>query len=418
MDNIDNELLAFNKSDIFTPDDISKKMSSYMSNDGNLLEPAVGHGNLLKYIDLKKYTSVDIYDIKNEYLEKCPTAENIHKYHNDFIKEDIHTKYKNIIINPPFIRIQDLPKDYVKYIKKKWMLLEKGNIDYYYVFLLKCISLLSNDGIMVAIIPNSYLYNKSAIGLRKYFIDNKYVAEIIDFGCEKVFPGISTYCCITVFSIKPKKHILYNDEKIEYASITNENYSFFANNIVVDKKLGDICKIKNGIATLRDKIYIHKKKLYDEHCWQIITNGKEDLYIIYPYNDSGKIIDEDVFRIANPQTYKYLETYKEELKKRDKGNKKYPTWYAYGRTQSIIKPKTEKVIFISTFCDPKNMKYNISLSKLFYSCICIEPDNINDIEKIINILKKNEKYIEKNSSKRGGGWISISGVLLKSLSCI
>ena len=69
--------------------------------------------------------------------------------------------YKNIILNPPYIRFQDLSIDYRKFIKEKWNILSKGNIDLYYAFIIKCIELLDDCGIMVAIIPNSYLYNNT-----------------------------------------------------------------------------------------------------------------------------------------------------------------------------------------------------------------------------------------------------------------
>ncbi len=42
---------------------------------------------------------------------------------------------------------------------------------------------------------------------------------------------------------------------------------FIEKGILGTKKLGDICNIKNGIATLRDKIYIHKERKYEEPCW-------------------------------------------------------------------------------------------------------------------------------------------------------
>ena len=63
-------LQNFTKSDIFTPDNIAKMMSSYLSHKGSLLEPCVGTGNLLKYIDVDKYDEIDIYEIKQEYLQK------------------------------------------------------------------------------------------------------------------------------------------------------------------------------------------------------------------------------------------------------------------------------------------------------------------------------------------------------------
>jgi len=408
---MDKTLLSFEKSDVFTPDKISHKMSSYLFNNGNLLEPAVGDGQLLKFLDLSKYDQVEVYDIKKEYLKVCPNGKNIIKYNKDFFKKEINKKYKNIILNPPFIRIQDLSEDYRKYIKDTFPLLKKGNLDIYYAFLLKCLSVLEDDGVMVAITPNSYLYNKSAKQLREYFIQNKLIEKIIDYKSEKVFNNVSTYCCITVFNKKEKDYLYYNNKKINYKDITDNFFSHETNG----KKLKDICIIKNGVATLRDKIFIHKIKLFDEPCIKPITNGRIDKWIIFPYNENGSIIEEDIFMETNPKTYNYLLTNKEELAKRDKGKKKYKRWYAFGRTQSLIKPKSEKVIYVSTMVNPEHIDYKTDCSKLSVSCLSITPKEKYTTKYILNILHKNKNYIEDNSSNRGGGWINLSGSVLKNI---
>ena len=132
-----------NKCDVFTPDGISKIMSNYLPNNGgNLLEPSVGNGQLLKYIKLDTYTEIDVYDITPLYLEQCITAPNIQKHCEDFIMAEIPKKYKNIIMNPPFIKFQDLTLETRKYIKDTWTQLKSGNIDIYCAFLLKCLDLL------------------------------------------------------------------------------------------------------------------------------------------------------------------------------------------------------------------------------------------------------------------------------------
>lgn len=168
----------------------------------------------------------------------------------------------------------------------------------------------------------------------------------------------------------------------------------------------------NGIATLRDKIYIHNVKLYDEPCWKLITNGSKYKYIIYPYNN-GIIIDEEIFKLNNPLTYEYLKKNKNELAMRDKGNKKYPIWYAYGRTQSI-KINNKKCIYIPCFIDPNKIdkKMIINQNILHYGCLSIEPNEDIEIDYIISIINKNIEFIKENSSKKSGGWINISSRVL------
>ena len=280
----------FLKCDIFTPDDISKLMTSKLKTNGNLLEPSVGTGNLLKYIDINNYTNIDIYEIKEEYLNKINNPY-YNKFLQDFLKCNLKITYDNIIMNPPYIRTRDLSIEYRNFIKNNFPEIKSGLVDIYYAFILKCIKLLKNDGIMISITPNTYLYNKSALNLRKYLFQNKYIKEIIDFKDKKVFKDASVYCCITIFTKENKDFLIYNDKNILYRDI-NINYSLFNNNNNENNKLKNLCKISNGIATLRDKIYIKPEKLYNEPCWLLITNGNKEEYIIYPYYN-GKIILEN-----------------------------------------------------------------------------------------------------------------------------
>tara|TARA_Y100000593_G_C4312016_1_gene338883 strand:- start:1327 stop:2616 length:1290 start_codon:yes stop_codon:yes gene_type:complete len=417
MNTIDELLQKFKKCDIFTPDNISQIMSSYLYNDGNILEPSVGDGQLLKYINIDNYDNIDIYDIKKEYLDKCPTNNNINKYHEDFIIKENINKYKNIILNPPYIKIQDLSKQYRDYIRNKWEILNKGNLDIYYAFILKCINLLDDDGIMVAITPNSYLYNKGSLKLRKYLIDNKLIKRIIDYKSEKVFKTVSTYCCITIFTKENKDSFIYNDEIMLYSNINNKEYNIFNKNTDINSKtLNDICIIKNGIATLRDKIYIHGDKLYNEPCWKPVTTGKKNNWCIFPYNNNAVILNEDYFKNNNPKTYNYLEKHKKELAKRDKGNKTYPKWYSYGRTQSLKIPNKDKILYIPIFADPENIIYKIESPKLCIGCLSLEvKDEHYTIEQVKEILEKNKNYIIQTSSKRGDGWLNMSSRIIKQI---
>ena len=407
-------LTTFTKCDIFTPDDVSQIMASKLLNFGNLLEPCVGIGNLLKFVDFEKYDKIDVYEIKPQYLSQIEDNTKLTKFDGDFLKQDIHEFYHNIILNPPYIKIQDLPVDYREYITSNYELLNGGAIDIYYAFIIKCLELLHTDGVMVSITPNSFLYNKTALKLRKYLFENRLIKEIIDFKEKKVFSNASVYCCITIFDKTPKEFMIYNNETVLYDNII-KNYSLFNFNSS-DDTLKNICKIKNGIATLRDKIFIHEKKLFDEPCWKQIINGSHIKYTIYPY-DNGVIIDEKAFKTTNPQTYEYLLSNKDELAKRDNGNKTYPAWYAYGRSQSI-RYTNKTCIYIPCFLEPYSIPSNLFENKeiLHYGCLCIEPNDENDIDKIKNIIISNIDYIKKNCSKRSAGWINLSSSVLYNLS--
>lgn len=415
---VDHDLLNYDNCDIFTPNTISEQMSHFLHDKGSLLDPACGTGNLLKFIKLDNY-SIDLYDIKPNYLKQCPNGYNITKNCADFLFTKIDKEYDNIIMNPPYIRCQNLSDNYKVQLKSSYGNMYIGNIDIYYFFIIKCMRLLSNGGICVMITPNSWLYNKSAHILRQFLFCNNYVREIIDFNSQKVFSGVSTYCCITVLDKTPKLTFLYNNSLFKYEHIVKNIDNIFETSEINNrkKKIQDLCIVSNGIATLCDKVFIHDQKLYDEPCWKSIYCGNGNYkWIIYPYDEKGKNILENDMKISNPRTYDFLVENKNLLDNREKGKAKYPTFYSYGRTQAIKLPQNDNVIFMSLFTDPNNIDVRVCKTSLYKNCICIcTRDKSTDYTSIIDCIRSNKELIEKKSSKRGSGWINISTTTIKDL---
>ena len=224
-------------------------------------------------------------------------------------------------MNPPYIRFQDLPSLYRTMLQKRWEILQKGNIDIYYAFILRAIELLSDHGVLVMITPNSYLRNTSAKSLRMYLLEHTLIQEIIDFESKKVFDLVNTYCCITVITKQPKTELLYNDQSIMYDAIQNGN--IFGIEHLITTTLQSIAKCRNGLATLRDKVFVHIEKVYDEPCWQKVYCGNGFKWIIYPYDHNGVLLEETIFKTHNPLSYAYLETKKFRISQYETKEKRY-----------------------------------------------------------------------------------------------
>ena len=62
------------------------------------------------------------------------------------------------------------------------------------------------------------------------------------------------------------------------------------------------------------------------------------------------------------------------------------------------------------FINPKSIESSLYINQdmLHQGCLCIEPNNVNDIDKIKSCIIKNIEFIRDNSSKRSGGWINLS----------
>jgi len=117
------------------------------------------------------------------------------------------------------------------------------------------------------------------------------------------------------------------------------------------------------------------------------------------------IISEEEMKNQYPKTYAYFLEIKEELEKRDKGKKKYETWYAYGRKQGI----ENEGIKILTPTFSKNPRFLIDWNKgsLFCNGYGVFYDgNEIDIEVLRNILNSviMKYYIRKTSVDMEGGF--------------
>jgi hypothetical protein len=396
--------------DIFTPENIALKMSSYFKNHINkLLEPSVGKGNLLNSM-AGKYDTAFVYDINIDYLNNIKDSKNIIKNNENFLSSNHIYMYDGIILNPPYLKFQSMSNEMRKSVKNISNIISYGNIDLYVAFLIKCIELLSDDGIMVAVVPSTWLYNKSCQKFREYLFNEKLIQEIYDYNSNKIFEGIDVYCCILVVNKQDKIEYIHNETVKKYVSIDN---------IKLDKylKLSSIASIQNGIATLSDSVFIHNLQLFPEKCWKPILKVSKNIirYCIFPYNEDGSIIDEITFQKENPETYNFLLLNKSILELRDRGHKKYETWYAYGRKQGLRVSSDEYSIYMSTLSNQTIPTY-IKSSMLFYSGIRISQlDYKYSCKDICNIIEKNKDILISKCSKRGNNWINITVGSLKDL---
>lgn len=389
--------------DVFTPESVSSKMVSYFKvKVKRLLEPSVGTGNLLTAMK-GKYTHADVFDINEEYLSNIPTKRSITKTCGSFLTAP-NKLYDGIILNPPYLRFQDIDSETRTIIRQLSPVLKSGNIDLYIAFLVKCIQCLSESGTMVAVIPSTWLYNKSCKLLRDYLTSERLIQEIHDYGHEKVFQGIDVYCCILVISKTAKTTYIRDGAEISYEKPMD----------APSTTLGDKTLVQNGIATLCDGVFIHDTRLFNEPCWKPVlkVSKKQVRHIIFPYTDDGTIIAEEEFSKTNPQTYAYLLTQRTKLANRDRGHKQYETWYAFGRKQGVMIPSSPESVYISTLCE-ETIPCLIKPTTLFYSGIRITPQPTLSCQKVCSFVTAHASTLKSNCSKRSGGWLNMTVSVLK-----
>lgn len=464
-----NKDLIKNNGVVFTPEFICEKIINKInpSIKDKICEPSVGKGafifSLLEFFR-KKEESVEnmvffvennlyCFDINIEFIKIFKNL--LNEYFNilGYIKELktdniicgdylLHNdKYTITLGNPPYVRIQNLDKDYLSNIKDDLISLSNGNIDLYYAFVEKALK--SSDKIGF-IVPNSFIKTKSGEILRNIIKDR--VSYIYDFLSEKVWHNISTYTCILICDEKTN-NLIYETSKINIKfnklNLSNDKWIFINKNKGLNT-INDLINYCSGpIATIKDDVFKMDKddeffcykgafKIEKNICKKIIKATKDKnindyKWILYPYDENTKIISENVIKEKYPNAYQYLLSRKKDLINRDKGKiDKYDSWYAYGRRQGLLKNKNGKRLFLPlTWLKSKGIHYieiPINQDILNLSGILVDVKE-EKIDKFIKIISSDDFYNYCESSnkilsdkKQDDVWLSLTTTSLKNYS--
>ena len=164
-------------------------------------------------------------------------------------------------------------------------------------------------------------------------------------------------------------------------------------------------KVKNGLATLGDGIFIKNKFEYNsENIIPIIKASTEERKeIIFPYDENCNILN---FENLDNETQKYLFKHKDQLESRS--IEKNAKWYSYGRSQAIKDIFEDKVAINTLIKEVKNLKIiKCNKGTAVYSGLYILGLEYNVIEKI---LRTNDfiEYVKIIGKYKNGGYYTFS----------
>ncbi len=174
----------------FLVDYLSKKLKD--KSNITVLEPSVGNGIFIHSIFnhktlFPKIKQVVAIEKDGEELNKIPFQKPIFNgIHMDFLKfqKDNVTKYNLIIGNPPYIKkslFEDYQIDYCKEIHSSALLSDTQPKNIWTAFLVRCISLLDDSGILAFVLPSELLQVKFAAELREFILKEFERVEIFSF---------------------------------------------------------------------------------------------------------------------------------------------------------------------------------------------------------------------------------------------
>lgn len=390
----------------FTPEMIADFMIELadISQDSSILEPSCGEGIFLKLLQEKGFYNFSAYeideDLAREFTGVC---------YESFISAEINTKFDLIIGNPPYIRWKNLEDNLKQELSTNllWNNYFNSLCDYLYIFILKSIELLNDNGQLIFICPEYWMNTTHSVSLRNYMVTNGYFEEIYHFNETPIFDKVTVSIIIFKFvKSKKKSHKIkvakfYANQKMtsdtlhnlkyqipykdaEYLEVTQfksnerwllqtdevreelrilekncikKNQNSLLNLFNDDKaefhKIGDVCDIGNGLVSGLDKAFQTNGHILNEQEENATINVIKAKYLKpffadnitkYIFVDEG--LEENTFLENYPNFHQHFQKYKEDLDKRYQYNRKINYWeWVFLRNFNLFS-KDEKRIFV------------------------------------------------------------------------
>ena len=347
--------------------------------------------------------------------------------------EDYYGKMDYVFANPPYVRIHNI-KDFDRGLLHKFSFARNGMSDLYVAFYEIGFKMLSKDGKMCYISPSSWFKSVAAREMRKYIFEGSEVGlrSLIDFGHFQPFSGITTYVAVAMFdkeeggnrsvyelSENGMTMIGNGDLSIEvsdkYHEITIRNK--YDIEVPKNDRSENLIKVKNGFATLADKVFICDNIDTNNGVIDVIKAQTNEWHkCIFPYNLSTvKPICEYDFAEDCPTAYNYLCKYHDKLHDRSIDDPD-ENWYLFGRTQGLNDLNRYKISVQSLVKDP----YSIKMSLVEPGCgvygglyVVSDDENIS-AEELYSLMDKNlrsvdfMKYVQSLRHYKSGGYYTFN----------
>jgi type I restriction-modification system DNA methylase subunit len=308
-----------------------------------------------------------------------------------------------IVGNPPYIRIQTLPKDDVSWYSDHYTV-AGGSYDIYLLFVERALELLRPGGLFGMILPNKFFQASYGERLRTLLSERKAVWQVVDFEDAQVFEDATTYTCLLFLRKEPISEVVYvaaGDWLREHAgqpgllpsdlpqTLLAEEGLTGRPWIFVDSRgaellekleaagttLGDAgARIYQGIRTSANEIYVLRSLSTAGRIWKLRSDalGKqvelepgllkpflrgEEIkrykpaqsvhYVLVPYEvfgEDAELIPPKRLQSEFPLTWDYLKMNRDALEGRERGRMRHEGWYGYVYPKNLERFSRRKIM--------------------------------------------------------------------------
>lgn len=312
---------------------IREVIHSLIANNGSLMEPSVGEGDLIFGLENRQPTLIDFKPKVNE-INGIPVIE------SDFFEYSLDNKFNTIVGNPPFVKYK-LLDDSVKMNVEHYNYNKKSNL--YYFFIHKCIEQLEDGGELIFITPKEFMFNVGAIVLRTFMFENGTITHFIDCGGKKLFSDASvpSLCIFRFEKGNTTRNTKFWETLDSYVSgdvciekelsFINDQFSFGSNQAT--SILSDFFDVKVGVVSGMDDFYLTDREHDGVFVHKFRTNAGYKNYYFFDDKDINEVPDDirQMFisnkeKLINRKIKKYTEN----------------DWWKYGAVRNLDNMLSDK----------------------------------------------------------------------------
>jgi len=280
----------------FTPNIVAEFMIDLanITLTSKILEPSCGEGIFLDILQNRGYSHMSAYEIDEELGKEFDCIQ-----YESFVSAKISEKFDLIIGNPPYIQWKNLEPELKEELatNKLWSKYFNSLCDYLYIFILKSIELLKENGQLIFICPEYWMNTTHSISLRNYMVEHGYFERIYHFNETPIFNNATI--SVVIFKYVKSKNKNSTIDVVKYyknRALSNELLSQIKDEDSVNpdiKKFSVPQFQKNKRWLLSDLNEIEKIEKLEESCSTKIE-VKQDLFsknISSSYPTIGDICD-------------------------------------------------------------------------------------------------------------------------------
>lgn len=286
--------------------------------------------------------------------------------HADFLTAPLSSDFTHVVGNPPYLRLESLPKDLLRLYRSQWVSLF-DRADLYVAFIEKSLGLLAEGGRLGFICADRWMKNRYGGPLRSLVASAFHLEVYVDFtGCPAFFDEVDAYPAVTVFrrgrgaatytafrpivseeALVPLSKALRGESEHPAVSVRqgvtkgDQPWAFdedgcmgvirdLENSLPALEAVG--VRVGIGVATGADAVFIGRDlDVEDARKLPLVTtrdirSGRVEWrgdWVLNPFEQDGGLVDLSAY----PRFAAYLETHRERIERRNVSARNPTGWF-------------------------------------------------------------------------------------------